>query len=184
MTQPRLKQDYLTRIVPALTTRFGYANRHQVPRLMKVIVNVTTKDAVADAKVLDIISDDVMTVTGQRPTKTYAKRAISAFKIRQGMPLGIKVTLRGDRMFEFIDRLFNFAAPRIRDFRGFRADSFDGRGGYGLGLQEQAIFPELEVSKVKKIFGMNVTFQTSARRDDEARALLEELGLPFAKKGK
>jgi large subunit ribosomal protein L5 len=184
MIQPRLKQDYLNRIVPALTTRFGYTNRHQVPRLLKVIVNVTTKDAVADSKVLDIIADDVGTITGQRPTKTFAKRAISAFKIRQGMPLGVKVTLRGDRMFEFIDRLFNFTAPQIRDFRGFRPDSFDGRGGYSLGLQEQVIFPELEVSKVKKVFGMNITFQTSARHDDEARAMLEELGLPFAKKGK
>ncbi len=181
MTQPRLKQDYLKRVVPALTTRFGYKNRHQVPRLLKVVVNTTTKDAVADAKVLDTISDDIGAITGQKACRTLAKRAISAFKIRQGMPLGLKVTLRGDRMYEFIDRFFNFAAPQIRDFRGFKPDSFDGRGGYGLGLQEQAIFPELEVSKVKKIFGMNITFHTTAKHDDEARALLEELGLPFAK---
>ena len=181
MTQPRLKQDYLTRVVPALTTKFAYKNRHQVPRLLKVIVNVTTKDAVADAKVLDIMSDDIGTVVGQRPAKTFAKRAISAFKIRQGMPIGLRVTLRGDRMFEFIDRFFNFTAPQIRDFRGFKTDSFDGRGSYTLGLQEQTIFPELEVSKVKKIFGMNITFHTSAKHDDEARALLEELGLPFSK---
>jgi large subunit ribosomal protein L5 len=181
MTQPRLKQDYLKRAVPALTKRFGYKNRHQVPRLEKVVVNVTTKDAVADAKVLDTIGEDLGTIAGQRPVRTHAKRAISAFKIRQGMPLGLKMTLRGDRMYEFIDRFFNFAAPRIRDFRGFSTDSFDGRGGYSLGLQEQAIFPELEVAKVKKIFGMNITFQTSATHDDEARALLEELGLPFAR---
>jgi large subunit ribosomal protein L5 len=181
MTQPRLKQEYLTRVVPSLTKRFGYTNRHQVPRLLKVVVNTTTKDAVSDAKVLDIISEDIGSIAGQRPVRTFAKRAISAFKIRQGMPLGVKVTLRGDRMYEFIDRLFNFAAPQIRDFQGFSADSFDGRGGYSFGLQEQAIFPELEVSKVKKVFGMNITFQTSARRDDEARALLEELGLPFAR---
>jgi large subunit ribosomal protein L5 len=178
---PRLKQDYRKRVVPALVTRFGYKNRHQVPRLSKVVVNTTTKDAVADAKVLDLISDDVATVTGQRPCRTAAKRAIAAYKIREGLPIGLKVTLRGDRMYEFIDRLFNFASPRIRDFQGFKRDSFDGRGGYSLGLQEQAIFPELEVSKVKKVFGMNITFHTTAKHDDEARALLSELGLPFAK---
>lgn len=181
MTKARLKQEYSTRVVPALAKRFGYENRHQVPRLAKVVVNVTTKDAVADAKVLDIIADDIGTITGQRPVRTYAKRAISAFKLRAGMPIGVKVTLRGERMYEFIDRLFTLAAPQIRDFRGFSSDSFDGRGGYSLGLQEQVIFPELEVSKVKKVFGMNITFQTTARRDDEARALLEELGLPFGK---
>jgi large subunit ribosomal protein L5 len=181
MIQTRLKQDYLSRVVPALTTKFGYTNRHQVPRLSKVIVNVTTKDAVADAKVLDTIADDIGTITGQRPVKTYAKRAISIFKLREGMPIGVKVTLRGERMYEFIDRFFNFAAPQIRDFHGFSTNSFDGRGGYSLGLQEQVIFPELEVNKVKKIFGMNITFATTARRDDEARALLEGLGLPFAK---
>jgi large subunit ribosomal protein L5 len=181
MTQPRLRQDYSARIVPAMVSKFGYRNRHQVPRLLKVVVNVTTKDAVADAKVLDAIADDIATVTGQRPVRTTAKRAISAFKIRQGMPIGIKVTLRGNRMYEFIDRLFSFAAPRIRDFRGFSPDSFDGRGGYGFGLQEQVVFPELEVSKVKRVFGMNIAFHTSARHDDEARALLGELGLPFGK---
>ncbi len=179
MSEPRLKQDYRKRIVPALIKRFGYRNVHQVPRLEKVVVNVTTKDAVADAKVLDSMADDIGAVTGQKPLRTHAKRAISAFKIRQGMPIGLKVTLRGDRMYEFIDRFFNFAAPQIRDFRGFSADAFDGRGGYSLGLQEQVVFPEVEVSKVKKVFGMNITFQTSARHDDEARALLEELGLPF-----
>ncbi len=179
MKEPRLRQDYRQRIVPALTKRFGYRNVHQVPRLVQVVVNVTTKDAVVDAKVLDSMADDLSLITGQRPVRTYAKRAISAFKIRKGMPLGLKVTLRGNRMYEFIDRFFNFAAPQIRDFRGFSADSFDGRGGYSVGLQEQVIFPEVEVAKVKKVFGMNVTFQTSAQHDDEARALLEELGLPF-----
>jgi len=177
----RLKTDYRERIVPALMKEFGYRNVHQVPRLLKVVVNMTTKDAVADVKVLDLISEDVATVTGQRPCRTYAKRDLSTYKIRTGLPLGVKVTLRGDRMFEFIDRLFNFASPRIRDFQGFKPDSFDGRGGYSMGLQEQAIFPELEVSKVKKIFGMNITFHTSAKHDDEARALLAEMGLPFAK---
>jgi large subunit ribosomal protein L5 len=176
---PRLKQDYLKRVVPSLVTRFGYKNRHQVPRLLKVVVNTTTKDAVADAKVLDLIGDDVATVTGQRPCRTVAKRAISTYKIREGLPIGMKVTLRGDRMYEFIDRFFNFAAPQIRDFQGFSTDSFDGRGGYNLGLSEQLIFPEIEASKVKKVFGMNISFQTTARHDDEARALLAALGLPF-----
>lgn len=181
MTEPRLKLDYDKRITEALKTKFGHTNKHQVPRLVKVVVNVTTKDAVADAKVLDVMSDDIATVTGQRPVRTYAKRAISAFKIRKGMPLGLKVTLRGNRMYEFIDRFCSFAAPRIRDFQGFSTDSFDGRGGYSLGLSEQIVFPELEITKIKKMFGMNITFQTTARRDDEARALLEELGLPFRK---
>jgi large subunit ribosomal protein L5 len=176
---PRLKEEYAKKIAPALTAEFGYKNPHQVPRLNKVVVNITTKDAVQDAKVLDVIAEDIALVTGQKPMKTRAKRAISAFKIRQGMPLGLKVTLRGDRMYEFIDRFFNFAAPQIRDFQGFSTDSFDGRGGYNLGLSEQLIFPEIEASKVKKVFGMNISFQTTARHDDEARALLAALGLPF-----
>ncbi|MBM3312995.1 50S ribosomal protein L5, partial [candidate division WOR-3 bacterium] len=125
---PRLKQDYLKRIVPALSIRFGYKNPHQVPRLLKVVVNTTTKDAVADSKVLDAIGEDLAAITGQRPGRTVARRAISAYKLREGLPLGVKVTLRGDRMFEFVDRLCSFAAPRIRDFRGFKKDSFDGRG--------------------------------------------------------
>lgn len=176
---PRLKEEYTKKIVPSLTKQFGYQNRHRVPRLLKVIVNVTTKEAVQDAKVLDVIAKDLASITGQRPARTTAKRAISAFKIRQGMPLGLKVTLRGDRMYEFIDRFFNFATPQIRDFGGFSADSFDGRGGYSLGLSEQLVFPEVKASNVKKVFGMNITFHTSARHDDEARALLAALGLPF-----
>ncbi len=179
---PRLKELYLNKVMPALTARFGYKNRHQVPKLVKVVVNVTTKEAVADSKVLDVIADDLAMITGQKPVRTYAKRAISAFRIRQGMPLGVKVTLRGDRMYEFIDRFFNLATPKIRDFRGFPLDSFDGRGGYSLGLSEQVIFPEIEVAKVKKVFGITITFKTTAQRDDETRALLEELGMPFAKR--
>ena len=135
-----------------------------------------------DHWVLDTIAEDLATITGQKPARTLAKRAISAFKIRQGMPIGLKVTLRGDRMYEFIDRFFNFAAPQIRDFQGFSPDSFDGRGGYNLGLSEQLIFPEIEAAKVKKVFGMNISFQTTARHDDEARALLAALGLPFRRK--
>jgi large subunit ribosomal protein L5 len=179
---PRLKQDYIERVVPALTKQFGYRNRNQVPQLLKVIINTTTKDAVQDAKVLDVIAEDIAAIAGQRPVRTSARKAIAAFKIRQGMPLGVKVTLRGDRMYEFIDRFFNFAAPQIRDFQGFSADSFDGRGGYSLGLSEQLVFPEIETAKVKKVFGMNITFHTSAKHDDEARALLEALGLPFRRK--
>jgi len=179
---PRLKEQYQKQVVPALTRQFGYTNPHQVPRLLKVVVNVTTKDAVADAKVLDTIAEDIATITGQKPARTVARRAISAFKLRQGMPLGLKVTLRGNRMYEFIDRFFSFAAPQIRDFQGFSPDSFDGRGGYGLGISEQVIFPEIEAVKVKKVTGMNITFQTSARHDDEARALLAALGLPFRRK--
>lgn len=178
----RLKELYLNKVVPALITRFGYKNRHQVPKLVKVVVNVTTKEAVNDAKILDVIAEDLAMITGQRPVRTYAKRAISAFRIREGMPLGVKVTLRGERMYEFIDRFFNLAAPKIRDFRGFPLDSFDGRGGYSLGLNEQVIFPEIEVAKVKKVFGMTISFQTTAKHDDETRALLEELGMPFAKR--
>lgn len=179
---PRLKEHYLNKVVPALIRRFGYKNRYQVPKLVKVVINVTTKEAVQDSKVLDTIAEDLGTITGQKPIRTYARKAISAFRIRAGMPLGVKVTLRGDRMYEFIDRFFNLAAPKIRDFRGFPLDAFDGRGGYSLGLSEQVIFPEIEVSKVKKVFGMTVTFLTTAKHDDEARALLEELGMPFAKR--
>lgn len=179
---PRLKEHYFKKVVPALIAKFGYKNQHQVPKLMKVVVNVTTKEAVQDSKVLDIIAEDLAMITGQRPIRTFAKKAISAFRIRAGMPLGVKVTLRGDRMYEFIDRFFNLAAPKIRDFRGFSLDAFDGRGGYTLGLNEQVIFPEIEVAKVKKVFGMTITFQTTAKHDDEAKVLLEELGMPFAKR--
>jgi large subunit ribosomal protein L5 len=177
----RLYEDYKKRITASLMRKFAYKNRHQVPRLEKVVINVGAGEAVADPKVLEVIADDLATLTGQKPVITRAKRAISTFKIRAGMPIGVKVTLRGARMYEFLDRFFNFAAPRIRDFEGFSTDSFDGRGNYALGLNEQVIFPELEAAKIKKVFGMDIALQTSARRDDEARALLEELGMPFRK---
>jgi len=177
----RLYEDYRKRIVGALIKRFEYKNLHQAPRLKKVVINVGAGEAVQDPKVLEVIAADISAMTGQKPVITRAKKAISAFKIRAGMPIGLKVTMRGSRMYEFIDRFFNFAAPRIRDFGGFSPDSFDGRGGYSLGLTEQVIFPELEASKIKKVFGMDIAFQTTARRDDEARALLEELGMPFRK---
>lgn len=180
-TIPRLKELFIKKVSKNLTQRFGYKNIHQVPRIQKVVINVGAGEAVADPKILEVISEDVGIMTGQKPIITRAHRAISAFKLRAGLPIGVKVTLRGDRMYEFLDRLFNFAAPRIRDFRGFKSDSFDGRGGYSLGLTEQVIFPELEVSKIKKVFGMDITILTDARHDDEAKALLEELGMPFEK---
>ncbi|MEO0075028.1 MAG: 50S ribosomal protein L5 [candidate division WOR-3 bacterium] len=178
---PRLKELYQKKVIKSLQERFGFKNVHQVPKIIKVVINVGAGEAVQDPKVLEIISEDIATITGQKPIITRARRAISAFKLRQGLPIGVKVTLRGNRMYEFLDRLFNFAAPRIRDFRGFPVNSFDGRGGYTLGLSEQIIFPELEVSKIKKVFGMDITILTNAKQDDVAKALLEELGMPFQK---
>jgi large subunit ribosomal protein L5 len=178
---PRLKELYQTKIIKTLMERFNYKNIHQVPRLLKVVINVGAGEAVQDPKILEAISEDLSIITGQKPVVTRARRAISAFKLRAGMPIGVKVTLRGNRMYEFLDRLFNFAAPRIRDFRGFSPNSFDGRGGYTLGISEQTIFPEIEIAKVKKVFGMDITILTNAKRDDEAKALLEELGMPFQK---
>jgi large subunit ribosomal protein L5 len=178
---PRLKELYINKVIKSLTQRFGYKNVHQVPKLVKVVINVGAGEAVQDPKILEVISEDIGIITGQKPITTRARRAISAFKLRQGLPIGVKVTLRANQMYEFLDRLFNFASPRIRDFRGFPSKSFDGRGGYTLGISEQIIFPELEVSKVKKVFGMDITILTDAKHDDEAKALLEELGLPFQK---
>jgi large subunit ribosomal protein L5 len=176
---PRLKEEYYTRIQKNLMAKFGYKNRHQVPRLEKIVINVGAGEAVSDPKILEVIAEDLMTITGQKPIFTRAKGAVSAFKLKKGMPIGVKVTLRRDRMYEFLDRFLNFACPRIRDFRGFSPDSFDGRGNYNLGISEQLIFPELDVAKVKKVFGMDITFVTTAKRDDEARALLEEFGMVF-----
>ncbi len=177
----RLKTEYRYRIMKSLMKKFGYKNIWQVPKLEKVIINVGAGEAVQDPKILEAITEDIGFVTGQKPVITRAKRAISAFKLRKGMPIGVKVTLRDDRMYEFLDRFFNFASPQIRDFRGFPIDSFDGRGSYSLGLSEQIIFPELEVTKIKKVFGMDITIVTTAKHDDEARVLLEELGMPFRK---
>ncbi|MCS7259019.1 MAG: 50S ribosomal protein L5, partial [candidate division WOR-3 bacterium] len=176
---PRLKELYQTKVVKKLMERFNYKNIHQVPRILKVVINVGAGEAVQDPKILEVISEDLALITGQKPIITRARKAISAFKLRAGMPIGVKVTLRGNRMYEFLDRFFNFAAPRIRDFRGFPVNSFDGRGGYTLGISEQTIFPEIEMAKVKKVFGMDITILTNAKHDDEAKALLEELGMPF-----
>jgi large subunit ribosomal protein L5 len=176
---PRLKERYLNEIVPALKERLGCANVHQVPRLEKVVVNMGVGAAVQDPKQLEAAMQDLAIITGQKPAVTRAKKSIAGFKVRQGMAIGAKVTLRGDRMWEFVDRLLATALPRIRDFRGISPDAFDGRGNYSLGITEQLIFPEIDYDKVDRVRGMDITFVTSAKTDEEARALLDELGFPF-----
>jgi large subunit ribosomal protein L5 len=178
---PRLKTKYLTEVVPALREQLEYANVNQVPRLEKIVVNMGVGAAVADIKQLDAAVQDLRVITGQQPAVTRAKKSIANFKIRQGMPIGAKVTLRGDRMWEFFDRLVAAAIPRIRDFRGLPATSFDGRGNYSMGVTEQLIFPEVDYDKVDRTRGMDITFVTSAKTDDEAKALLSAFGFPFKK---
>jgi len=163
--------------------QFGYKNVMAVPRLVKVNVNMGLGEAIANAKVLDVAAEELSVITGQRPIVTKAKKSIAAFKLRQGMPIGVTVTLRGDRMYEFMDRLVNIALPRVRDFRGVSLRSFDGRGNYTLGLRDQLIFPEIDFGKADKARGMNITVVTTAKSDDEAYELLKLLGMPFAKKG-
>ncbi|MEO0184689.1 MAG: 50S ribosomal protein L5 [candidate division WOR-3 bacterium] len=180
--KPRLKSFYDETLRKTLLKRLGYKNIYQVPELKKIVINAGVGEAVADQKVLEIIKEDLSRITGQAPVYTRAKRPISNFKIRKGLVIGMKVTLRGNRMYEFFDRFINFAAPRIRDFRGFKRDSFDGRGSYNLGLTEQTIFPEIEYDKIKKVFGMDIAIVTSAQKDEDALALLEGLGMPFEKK--
>lgn len=179
---PRLKLYYDQQLRKALMKQLGYKNLYQVPELQKIVINVGLGEAVADSKVLEIVKDDLARITGQAPVPTKAKRPISNFKIRKGMIIGMKLTLRGTRMYEFFDRFVNFSAPRIRDFRGFSRDSFDGRGCYNLGLTEQTIFPEIEYDKVKKVFGMDIAIVTSAKKDEDAIALLEGMGMPFTRK--
>lgn len=176
---PRLKEKYRAEVVPALTERFGYGNVHQVPRLEKIVVNMGVGEAVQDAKQLDAAMSDLSIVTGQKPMVARAKKSIASFKLRQGMPIGAKVTLRGDRMWDFFDRLITMAIPRIRDFRGLNPKSFDGRGNYSMGVTEQLIFPEIDYDKVDKIRGMDITFVTSAPTDEEAKALMEAFAFPF-----
>jgi large subunit ribosomal protein L5 len=179
---PRLKKHYQEELRSALMKQLQYKNIYQVPELKKIIINVGLGEAVTDQKVLEIVRDDLARITGQLAAQTRAKRPISNFKIRKGMIIGLKVTLRGARMYEFFDRFANFAAPRIRDFRGFSRDSFDGRGNYNVGLSEQTIFPEIEYDKIKKVFGMDIAIVTSAKKDSDALALLEALGMPFERK--
>ncbi len=175
----RLRERYRRDMVPALIKRFGYKNVFQVPRPVKVIINMGLGEAVGNVKVIDNAVGELATITGQRPVVTRAKKSEAGFKLRTGMPIGCKVTLRGDRMYEFLDRFLNIALPRIRDFRGVSPHSFDGRGNYALGVREQLIFPEIKYDKVDMVRGMDVCIHTSARNDEEARGLLEQLGFPF-----
>jgi len=176
---PRLKDKYRAEVIPALREKMAYANVNQVPRIEKIVLNMGIGAAVQDPKQLEVAMGDLAIISGQKPAMTRAKKSIAGFKVRQGMPIGAKVTLRGDRMWEFMDRLLATALPRIRDFRGISATSFDGRGNYSLGVTEQLIFPEIDYDKVDRVRGMDVTFVTSAKTDEECRALLDEFGFPF-----
>ena len=178
---PRLKKAYQEKVVPALMKEYQYKNPMQVPRLTKVVVNCAVKDAVGNPKVLDGTFEEILAITGQKPVITRAKKAIAAFKVRAGNPVGVMVTLRRARMYEFLDRLMNVALPRVRDFKGVNSKGFDGRGNYSLGIKEQIIFPEINYDKVDKIRGMTITITTSADSNEHARALLTELGMPFRK---
>lgn len=180
MASPRLKEKYTNEIVPALKEKFEYSTVMQVPKVTKVVVNKGIGAAVADKKLVDIGVEELTTITGQKAVPTIAKNSISNFKLREGMPIGARVTLRGEKMYEFIDRLLNIALPRVRDFRGVRDKGFDGRGNYTLGVKEQIIFPEISIDKVNKISGMDITFVTTANSDEESYELLKALGMPFA----
>lgn len=180
MASPRLKDKYTQEIVPALKDKFQYSSVMQVPKVTKVVVNKGIGAAVADKKLVDIGVEELTTITGQKAVPTIAKNSISNFKLREGMPIGARVTLRGDKMYEFIDRLLNIALPRVRDFRGVKDKGFDGRGNYTLGIKEQIIFPEISIDKINKISGMDVTFVTTANSDEESYELLKALGMPFA----
>ncbi|OLE51814.1 MAG: 50S ribosomal protein L5 [Acidobacteria bacterium 13_1_20CM_3_53_8] len=175
----RLKERYQKEIAPAISKEFGIANPMAIPRLEKIVINMGMGEAVANSKVLDTAADELRAVTGQKPVVTKAKKSIANFKLRQGMPIGTMVTLRGDRMYEFLDRLITVALPRVRDFRGVSPKAFDGRGNYTLGIREQLIFPEIDFNKVDKTRGMNISIVTTARDDDQARSLLKALGMPF-----
>jgi len=179
---PRLKEKYRAEVMSALTERFGYDNVHQVPRLEKIVVNMGVGDAARDSKVIDGAVRDLATITGQKPQVTKARKSIAQFKLREGMPIGAHTTLRGDRMWEFLDRLLSVALPRIRDFRGLSPKQFDGRGNYTFGLTEQVVFPEIDQDKIDRVRGMDVTIVTSAETDDQGRALLRKLGFPFKEK--
>jgi large subunit ribosomal protein L5 len=179
---PRLKDQYRTEIIPALTEKFGYKTVMRVPRLQKIIISQGLGDAVADKKIIDNAIADVSRIAGQKAIATISKKDVSNFKLRKGMPIGTKVTLRGDRMYDFLDRFISIALPRTRDFRGINAKGFDGRGNFNLGVKEHIIFPEIDIDKVSRIMGMDITFVTSADSDEEGRALLDAFGFPFIKK--
>ncbi len=177
-----LKKDYKERIVPALVKEFNYTTVMQAPRLEKIVINQGLGIAVADKKIIETAINELTAITGQKAVVTYAKKSVANFKLREGMPVGVKVTLRSERMWEFLDRLFNVALPRVRDFRGINPNAFDGRGNYALGIKEQLIFPEIEYDKIDKIRGMDIIMCTTAKTDEEARELLSLLGAPFASK--
>lgn len=175
----RLKERYQKEVAPAIAKEFGITNPMAIPRVQKVVLNMGMGEAIANAKILDVAADELRSITGQKPVITKAKKSIASFKLRQGMPIGVMVTLRGDRMYEFLDRLVSIALPRVRDFRGVSPKAFDGRGNYTIGVREQLIFPEIDFNKVDKLRGMNISIITSARNDEQARALLKGLGMPF-----
>jgi len=176
---PRLKTKYQQEIAPALMTKFGYKSVMQIPRLEKIVINVGCGDCRDNAKAIDAVVKDITAITGQKAVVTKARKSVANFKLREGMAVGVKVTLRQDKMWEFLDRLFNVALPRVRDFRGISANSFDGRGNYALGIKEQLIFPEIEYDKIEKLRGMDIIMVTTAETDEEARELLKQLGAPF-----
>ena len=176
----RLQEKYVNEVVPALTEKFGYKNVMQLPKIEKIIINMSVGESVGNPKALDSAVADLALITGQKPILTRAKKSLAAWKLRQGMPIGAKVTLRGTRMYQFLDKFMNVALPRVRDFRGISSKSFDGRGNYATGLKEQLIFPEIEYDKIDKVRGMDIIFVTTAKTDEEARELLKLLGMPFS----
>lgn len=182
MAAPRLKEKYLTEIVPGLKEKFQYKSIMQVPQITKICINKGMGVAVTDKKLIDIGIEEITSITGQKAVSTKSKKAISNFKLREDMPIGVRVTLRGEKMYEFLDRLISIALPRVRDFRGINEKGFDGRGNYTLGVKEQIIFPEISIDKVTKISGMDITFVTTANNDEESHALLKAFGMPFANK--
>ncbi len=177
----RFSEMYKNDVAPALMKKFEYKSVMQIPKIDKVVINVGAGEAKENSKVIDAISKDLGIITGQKPVVCRAKKSVANFKLREGMPIGVKVTLRGEKMYEFIDRLFSLALPRVRDFRGINPNSFDGRGNYSMGVKEQLIFPEIEYDKIDKVRGMDITFITTAKTDEEARELLTLMGAPFAK---
>ncbi len=176
----RLKEKYVKEVVPALQAKFKYGSSMEIPKLEKVVLNMGVGDVKENPKAMDAAVNDLGIIAGQKPVITKAKKSVAAFKVRQGMNIGCKVTLRGERMFEFVDKLFNIALPRVRDFRGVSNNSFDGRGNYSMGVREQLIFPEIEYDKIDKVRGMDIIFVTTARSDEEAKELLKQLGMPFS----
>ena len=178
---PRLKDEYKNSVAPALMSKFGYKSIMEIPKLDKVVINVGCGEAKDNSKVVDAIMQDLSQITGQKPVVCRAKKSVANFKLREGMPIGVKVTLRGDRMYEFVDRLFSAALPRVRDFRGINPNSFDGRGNYSMGIKEQLIFPEIDYDKIDKVRGMDIIFVSTAKTDEEAREMLTLMGAPFAK---